>query len=192
MTNKEKYKQAFSNVHISDDFSLEVNKMETTSKKIKLNKLVASVAACVLIVGSATVAYAADVGGIQRTLQLWFQGEQTDVTVEFNGNGNYEMDYVDEEGNEKHQGGGGIAFDSDGNERPLTEKELIEKMNLPDVGYKDDGTVWVYWYNQKINITDKFEDDVCYVKLVNGDETLYMTVKYENGYSTSHRKFLAP
>lgn len=192
MTNKEKYKQAFSNVHISDDFSLEVNKMETTSKKIKLNKLVASVAACVLIISSATVTYAADVGGIQRTLQLWFQGEQTDVTVEFNGNGNYEMDYVDEEGNEKHQGGGGIAFDSDGNERPLTEKELIEKMNLPDVGYKDDGTVWVYWYNQKINITDKFEDDVCYVKLVNGDEILYMTVKYQNGYSTSPREFLAP
>lgn len=192
MTNKEKYKEAFSAVHISDEFSLEVNKMAITSKKIKLNKLVAAVAACVLIVGSATAAYATDFGGIQRTLQLWFQGEQTDVTVEFDGNGNYEMDYVDEEGNENHQGGGGVALDNDGNERPLTEKELMEKINLPDVEYKDDGTAWVYWYNKKINITDKFENDVCYVKLVNGDETLYMTVKYQNGYSTSHRKFLAP
>lgn len=192
MTNNEKYKQAFSAIHISDDFSLEVNKMATTSKKMKLNRLVASVAAFVLIVGSATVAYAADVGGIQRTIQLWLHGEQTNVTIQFDGSGNYEMDYVDEEGNNQHRGGGGIAYDIFGNERPLTEEELMEEMNSPEVCYLDDGSVWVYWYNQKIDITDKFEDSVCYIKLVNGDETLYMTAKYQDGWSTSHRKFLAP
>ena len=192
MTNHEKYKQAFSAIHISDDFSLEVNKMATTSKKMKLNKLVAGVAACVLIVGSSATAYAADIGGIQRILQLWFQGEQTNVTVEFDGNGNYEMDYVDGEGNNRHQGGGGVSYDGNGKERPLTEEELLEVMNSPEVCYLDDGSVWVYWYNQKIDITDKFEDGVCYIKLVNGDETLYMTVQYQDGWSTSSRKFLAP
>ena len=156
MTNREKYKQAFSAIHISDDFSLEVKEMITTSKKRKLNKLVACVAACVLIVGSATAAYAVDVGGIQRTIQLWFQGEQTDATIEFDGNGNYEMDYVDEDGNTQHRGGGGVAYDIFGNERPLTEAELMEKMNSPEVYYHDD-SVWVYWLNQKIEVTDKFE-----------------------------------
>ena len=33
MTNKEKYKQAFSAIHISDEFSLEVRKMTNTSKR---------------------------------------------------------------------------------------------------------------------------------------------------------------
>ncbi len=191
MTNKEKYKQAFSAIHISADFSLEVNEMATTRKKMKLNKLWAGVAAFVLFVGSATAVYAADIGGIQQTIQLWLQGEQTDVTIEFDGNGNYEMDYVDAEGNERHQGGGGIAYDKDGNERPLTEEELLGKMNSPEVEYKDDGTAWVYWYNQKIDITDKFEDGVCYIELVNDNEILYMTIT-EGGYSASPNGFLAP
>lgn len=191
MTNKEKYKQAFSAIHISDDFSLEVNKMGTTGKNRKLNRLAVSIAVCVLIIGSAAIAYAADVGGVQRIIQLWRNGEQTDVTIEFDGNGNYEMNYVDENGNEKHQGGGGVAIDFWGNERPLTQEELMEEMNSPEVNNKDDGTVWVYWYDQKVEITDKFEDGVCYVKLVNGKETLYLTVT-ENGYSASPNKFLRP
>ena len=36
MTNHEKYKQAFSAIHASDDFSLEVENMKNASKKIKL------------------------------------------------------------------------------------------------------------------------------------------------------------
>ncbi len=191
MTNKEKYKQAFSAVHISDDFSLEVNEMANTSKKRKLNKWVASAAACIIIVSSVTTVYANDIGGIQSTIQLWLQGEQTDVTIEFDGNGNYEMNYVDAEGNDRYQGGGGVAYDGFGNERPLTEEELMEEMNSPEVEFKDDGSVWIYWYDQTIDITDKFEDDVCYVKLVNEDEILYVTVT-EDGYSASSDKFVAP
>ena len=192
MTKKEKYKQAFSAMHISDDFSLEVNKMEAKSKKMKSNKLVACVAACVLLIGSATAAYATDVGGIQRTLQLWIQGDQTEVTIAFDGNGSYSMDYTDSEGNIRHQGGGGVSIAPDGTETPLTEEELIERLTAPDVRYEDDGTVCVYWFGQKVDITDKFENNVCYVKLMNGDDILYMTVKYQNGYSTSPNKYTNP
>ena len=192
MNNHEKYKQAFSAIHISNNFSLEVNNMANTSKKIKRYRLVASVAAFVLIIGSATAVYAADIGGIQRRLQLWRYGEQTDVTIQFDGNGNYEMNYIDKEGNSQCQEGGGIAFDFWGNERPLTEEELIEEMNSPEVCYLEDGTVLVYWYNQEVEITDLFEDEVCYIKLVNGNETLYVTVKYQDGWNSSYRKFIAP
>ncbi|MDO4539609.1 MAG: hypothetical protein Q4B48_00715 [Syntrophomonadaceae bacterium] len=192
MTNKEKYKQAFSAMHISDDFSLEVNKMATTSKKMKLNKLAAWVAACVLMVGSATAAYAADVGGIQRTIQLWIHGDQTKAIIEFDGNGSYSMAYTDSEGNIRHQGGGGVSFAPDGTEIPATEEELMEQLTAPDVRYEDNGTVCVYWFDQKLDITDKFENNVCYVKLVNGNDILYMTVKYQNGYATSPNKYLHP
>jgi len=192
MTNKEKYKQAFSTMYISDEFSLEVKKMTNTSNKQKLNRLVASIAVCVLIVSSATIAYATDFYGIQRTLQLWIHGDQTNVTIRFDGNGNYNMAYIDGEGDHKHQSGGGVAIEDDGTEKPLTEDELLELITAPDVQYEDNGTVWVYWFDQKIDITDKFENNVCYIELVNGEETLYMTVKYQNGYSTAPDKYLMP
>lgn len=191
MNNKEKYKQAFSTLHTSNDFSLEVDKMKRTGKK--LNKLVAGIAVfCLLLIGSTTVVYANDIGGIQRTIQLWIHGEQTDATIEFDGNGGYQMNFTDDEGNSKQTGGGGVAFDNNGNEIPLTEEELMEQITAPEVNYKDDGSVWVYWFDQKVDITDKFEDDICYVKLVNGDKTLYMTIKYKNGYSSSPKKYISP
>ena len=66
----------------------------------------------------------------------------------------------------------------------------MEELNAPDVEYFDDGSVWVYYKNQQIEITDKFDkDNVCYVKIENGDETIYMTIKYQNGYSTSTDKY---
>ena len=63
---------------------------------------------------------------------------------------------------------------------------------LPEVEYEDDGTVWVYWFDQKVDITDKFKDDVCFVKLIKGEETMYVTVKYENGYAIDYHKFPEP
>lgn len=192
MTNKEKYKQAFSAIHASDDFSLEVEKMERTNKQYKIKTMIASVAACVMIVGSATAAYAADVGGIQRTIQLWLHGDQTEATIQFDGNGSYSMDYTDSEGNAKHQGGGGVAIAPDGTETPASEQELMGQLTAPNVEYKDDGSVWIYWFDQKVDITDKFENGVCYVKLESDKGTLYMTVKYQNGYATNPHKYLGP
>lgn len=192
MTNREKYKQAFSAIHTSDDFSLEVEKMERTNKKHKFKTMIASAAACVMIVGSATAAYAADVGGIQRIIQLWIHGDQTEATIQFDGKGSYSMDYTDDEGTVKHQGGGGVAIAPDGTETPVSEEELMELLTAPDVEYGEDGSVWIYWLDQKVDITDKFENGVCYVKLENDGENLYMTVKYQNGYATSPHRYLSP
>ena len=166
--------------------------MAKTSKKQKFNHIVAAVAACVLLVGSSTVVYAADLGGIQRTIQLWIHGDQTEVTIDFNADGSYKMEYFDSEGSAIQQGGGGVAFNDDGSERPLTEEELLDHLDAPDVRYEDDGSVWIYYFDQKIDITDKFDDNVCYVQVSNGEETLYMTIKYQNGWASSPNKYLSP
>jgi hypothetical protein len=192
MTNKERYKQAFSAIHATDDFSLEVEKMEMINKQRKFKKMIASAAVCAAIVGSTTAAYAADIGGIQRTLQLWMHGDQTAATIQFDGNGSYSMDYTDDEGNVNHQSGGGVSFAEDGTTIPQTEEEILAHLQLPDVIYEDDGSVWVYWFEQKIDITDKFENEFCYVKLESSEETLYMTIKYQDGHSTSPHKYLSP
>lgn len=166
--------------------------MTNTRKNRKFNQMVAGIAACVLLVGGSATAYASDFGGIQRTIQLWIHGDQTKVTIDYNIDGSYGMEYSDSEGNAVHQGGGGVALEADGSERPLTEKELMEHLNSPEVVYEDDGSVWIYYFDQKIDITDKFDDEVCYAKVSNGEETLYMTIKYQDGWSTSPNKYLSP
>lgn len=137
MTNKERYKQAFSVLHTSDQFSVEVENMSRLNKKHNMKVAVAALTGCILLAG-----------------------------------------------------GTGIAYEADGTERPLTGEELLEEANSPDVEYNDDGTVWLYYKNQKIEITDKFKDDVCYVKVQDGDEILYVTVKYQNGLAYSNEKYV--
>lgn len=193
MTNKEKYKQAFSVLHTSDISEGEVKYMAKLKKQQKMKLVAAAIAVCVIVGGTGT-AYAENVGGIQRTIQLWMHGDQTSATFNFNtDDGSYNLEYQDANGETVSQGGGGVALGPDGSERPLTKEEIMEELNAPDVEYLDDGSVWVYYKNQKIEITDKFDkDNVCYVKIENGDETIYMTVKYQDGYGTSPDKYPDP
>lgn len=190
MTNKEKYQRAFSVLHASDEFRMEVNTMKQKTRKA-MPRLVAVCAAVILVIGMSAVAYAADVGGIQRTIQIWLHGEQTDAILEIQ-NGEYSLGYEDSEGNTHEIHGGGVAFDDNGQERPLTDEEIMEHLNGPEVDYKEDGSVWVYYMDQALEVTDLFEDGVCYVQLKDSDGSLYMTIKYNRGHATSPHKYLSP
>ena len=191
MTNKERYQRAFSALHASGGHAMEVNAMKHAGK-IRFGKLAAVCAVLVLALGLASIAYAADIGGIQRSIQLWIHGDQTDAILEIE-SGHYSLTYEDADGTVRHRSGGGVAFGPDGRERPLTEDEILQELNSPEVIYEEDGTVWVYYFDQKIEITDKFDDrGVCYVQLKNGDGVLYMTVKDQSGYSTSPHSYPSP
>lgn len=192
MTNKEKYKQAFSGLQTSGLSEMEVKKMAVLKRK-QVTKIVAAAAAvCVLMIGGTGTAYAMNIGGIQRTIQLWWNGDQTDATLELTPDGEYNV-YIAEDTENPVMGGGGVAMDNDGTERPLTEEEIMGQLNSPEVEYEEDGTVWVYYRNQKIEITDKFDEDgVCYVKLVDGDDVSYLTVKYDTGFSWAKDKYISP
>ena len=194
MTNKEKYKQAFSVLQTSGDFSMEVEKMAMRQKHHKVKTIAAAVAACIVLVGGAGTAYAANLGGIQRTIQLWINGDQTNATLEINNDGNsstYTIKIPDENGNSTEITGGGVAMDGDGVERPLTEDEIMEQINQPDVEYEDDGSGWLYYKDRKLDITDRFEDGICYVKLTDGKDVKYLTIKYNDGYAMSDSKYVS-
>ena len=92
MTNKEKYKMAFSALQPSERLSWEAERMMRLQKQKKMKLAAAIVSGCILVGGTGT-AYAANVGGIQRTVQTWIHGDQTSATLEISGDGSYQMNY---------------------------------------------------------------------------------------------------
>lgn len=193
MNNKEKYKRAFSAVCTSTDYCKGVFEMnKTRTKRFHMSKIAVACLALCLVLGATGVCYAADVGGIQQQLQIWIRGNLTDAVIEFNGEGSYRMEYEDADGNSASRGGGGAAFDIFGRERPLSEEDLMAHLNAPDVQYGEDGTVTLYYYSQATDITDLFDDGVCYIKLIHDDEELYVTIKYQNGYAYSPSHYINP
>lgn len=166
--------------------------MVKIQKKHKFQIAAAILAACILVGGSGTV-YAANVGGIQRTIQLWIHGDQTDATLNVNEDGSYTLNYSDKDGKKQNRAEAELHLMQTETSDLLPKDEIMDELNMPDVEYEDDGSVWVYYENQKLEITDKFDkNNVCYVKIKGKDKTLYLTVKYQNGYCSSEDKYVSP
>ena len=98
MTNRDKYKKAFSVLQTSQSSLMEVEKMARLQKRTKIKTAAAVIAGCIILGGTGT-AYAANVGGIQRTIQLWIHGDQTTATFDVSDDGTYTMEYYDENRN---------------------------------------------------------------------------------------------
>lgn len=195
MIDKQQYQRTFGVLHASGDFLKEDFTMKP-SKPFSVRRALSLCAAMILAFCMATVCYAADVGGIRRTIQIWIHGDQTTAVMDIQ-NGEYTLSYEDADGTPHEQSGGGIAYNPDGSERPLTDEELIEHVmenaRMPEIEYRKDGTVWVYYMDQVMEITDKFNSDgICFLQLKDGADTLYLTVEYQKGYATSPMGFVQP
>ena len=159
------------------------------NKKINSRRIIVLVLAACLIFTLAVTAYAADIGGIQRIIQIWLHGELTTAVLEIQ-DGHYiamdEEDFV-------IMAGGGVVIEPDGSERPVTEEEILDHLDQPDLVYKEDGTVWVSYHGQKIEVTDKFDENgICYLELRDGDTVLYATIKKDGGMATSPVAYVQP
>lgn len=201
MTDREKYKKTFSALQPERDYLEKINNTGVIKmnerRRVSAPKLLA---ACIIIIAviaaMSAAAYAADLGGIQRKIQIWTRGELTDVELNITTDGQYTVSYTDENGETRKSEGGGVAYDLFGRERPLTEEEIIENLNDPQLMQEDDGRVMLYCRDQKLDITDEFEDGVCHVKLTVDGKPLYVTVSRDGdtGYSmsTSPRSYKKP
>ncbi len=202
MTNRERYKRAFQALRVPENTYLEaVNMNDRKERFIFSRRAAATVLIAALLVGSLTAAYAADLGGFRRMVTLWVHGQPTDARVEFydadaqadvdgaeSDDGDesgtmaqpdYVVTWTDENGEERQMMGGGVALEPGGVERPLTMDEYlehIESVAAEQVEVTEKGRVMLYWYDQAVDITDRFEDGVCRLTLSHGDETLYFTV----------------
>lgn len=151
-------------------------------KKHKKNIAVAAAIACAVIIGGSGTVYAADIGGIQEKLSIWLYGKQTEVEVNENENGGYTFTYDRGNGAEGMSVFSGVSFDTDGSETWLTADKLAEQINNSATVEKDaDGKVWVYYYDQKQDITDMFaKNDVCQITMTHEGKTVHLTIT-ENG-----------
>lgn len=188
MTERDKYKRAFSSIHLPDDFAIDLHKNHK-EKKIRLQRAItAACVAAALFVGT-TAAYAANLNGIQRTIQIWLHGDQTSAVIKLdNDDGITHYTVRDKEGNEIH--GGGVTIENDGSEKSSSEAEILEHLNEPDMEIIK-GRTYIFYKNQTIDITDLFnKDGVCYVILKNGKTKLYVTAVKGQGFSSDTKRFI--
>ena len=181
MTERERYQRMFSVIRPSADFSLEVTEMKTGRKTAKV--LVALCTALALIIGSVTVAYAADLSGFRQMVQVWIKGERQDVEIEQVAEGHFQ--WTDENGDT--QRGGGVIQQDNGDVLPLTIDQWAQQMS--DMGFAEkaeDGTVWFYYKDYKEDITEQVANDgIAKIQLEEDGKPLYITVKdnHSGGYA---------
>lgn len=186
MTNKEKYKEAFSVLHASDQISLEVEEMQKNKRNSHRKQVIAACACAAIAAGSVT-AYAADFGGIQTRIRGWIHGEQRVVDVAGDEEGNYTFSWT-EDGTAQEVSGGGVSMDASGEETALSAEEVLDAMST-GVETDEDGTIWLYFQSHKVDITEYLSGSSKSCKLAikdNGTMT-YFDIKSNgsSGYSLS-------
>ncbi|MCD8382716.1 MAG: hypothetical protein LUC30_07370 [Clostridiales bacterium] len=195
MTNREKYKQAFSVLHADGDVRLEKEPKETGRKdKTVLWQRVAAACACAaLIFGGAGTAYATDLGGVRTALTAWISGRQVEVEVADGEDGVYTFTYEAEDGTEQVFGGEGVVMDENGNETPASPEEILDGMGI-GIEEAEDGSVWLYYYDRAVEITEYLTDDedVCRVALEANGETVYFDIRYNGDMGYELQSALEP
>lgn len=180
MTNHERYKQAFSALHASDDISLEGKPMKKAHVKFCMKPVFAVCLCALLVIGGASAAYAADLGGIQETIRVWLRGKQVEAEVTYDphasGAEGYAFTVSKEDGSTDTFGAGGVAIEGDGRERPLTPEEVADGF-ATQVETDENGRVWLYHYDKAFDITDLMENGACKVSLEEEGKTLYFDIE---------------
>lgn len=190
MTNKEKYKQAFSALHASEFISLEENTMKKTNMKFHMKPVLAACLCAAMLIGGSTVAYAADVGGIQEKIHVWINGKEADVNVVLLGGRAYEYHY-EEDGESRVTAGGGIAMGRDGSKRKLSPSEAAAQFSS-DVIKKDDGSVWLYDYDKSYDITKYMGSGACKVAIEQDGEKVYFDIEDNHGGNYAFSRAIDP
>ena len=195
MTNHERYRRAAGLIRPSR----EMNTKHYVEEKMMKNKrsfrpLATVCATLVLVLALGVGAYAANVGGLRSSVNVWLHGDVTEVSIEQVGEGQYEITYPD--GSVRSTGG---MADENGQMRGVTMDEVIEEIRTAaEVDEDEDGRIWLYLRDHKIDITDQIAEngDWAQVKVKDGLLADYITVVwYGDGgcsVSTGHFGFDSP
>ena len=199
MSNKERYKKATSFITPSADFTQKVlqeaGSMKGNENIKKMNtrrqwrkSLLSIAAALVLIFCLTAVSYAADIGGFKTTVNSWLYGETTQVQIEQVGEYEYKLTYPD--GSTRSTGG--VAFDANGKERPLTPEEVLDEINNSvEIEENEEGRIILYYHDHVEDITDMIDENgIVKIMFEDGALPTYFTIRWEGGgYSLAQGHF---
>lgn len=171
MTEHEKYKRMFSVIKPSTNINLEDIKMNV-DKKSRTGLIITCVA--LAFAGATSVVYATNFAGIQEKIEVWFRGEKKEVEVEQLEPGHFKWSSEDGHSGE----GGGVAYDTDGNPRPITAEEYKSELESPEVYVDEDGITWLCYKDQKVDISEQIanNDGIAKVEIEDEGRTAYITV----------------
>ena len=173
MMNRDRIKRAFDALQPSHEFYAE----EIMNSRRKNYRTLIAVCAAAVVLAFAATAYAADLGGVRRIITVWFRGEAQSVAMEMVEPGHYEL--RDSSGKLVGEGGS-VAFEDDGSERPLTMDELQENLQFSAEAVRDEnGRVWIYFQDQKVDITDRFEGNTARIQLRDGGNSVSLVIRDE-------------
>ncbi len=192
MTNKEWYRRAFSTLHASEPILLEGTNMEKTNRHFKMRPALAAGLAAALIVGCMGAAYAADLGGIQETVRMWFGGQSVEAQVEDHSTqdvGAYTFTVPGPDGQSVTRSVGGTAIAPDGARRPMSAQELAEDF-ATEVVETEDGAVWLYDHDKSYDITGHLADGQTRLTLEADGHTVYYDFDLEDGEILSYTRLL--
>ena len=178
MTNKEKYKQAFSVLHMSKEIPFNVISTFVPSKKIRLTPALIACLCVTLLLGSMTAAYAADIGGIRSIVYAWIHGTKTEVEIKTGTDGGYDFIYQ-EDGTIHRNRGGGIGVSDDGREEGLSADDVIQGIAV-QLDKKGDGSIFLYYHNRAIDVTDYLIDNACKIYIIEGNQNIYFDIEMDD------------
>lgn len=178
MSNRERYKRAFQALHAPNHTMEETMKMKKSMFYSVPRAALVAAMVCILLMGLFSVACAADIGGLRQVVNLWIHGKSTEAAVTQGEDNGFTVTWEDEDGEVHEMGGGGVAIEDDGTERPVTMEEYLDQLlNSANVEQDARGRVMLYYYDQAVDITDAFDDaDNCRIALAHDGKTAYITI----------------
>lgn len=190
MTNKERYKKAYENIRPHDDFKVDLEKTPVISIATPKNVLAVMMAG-VLLFGGAGSAYAKDFCGIRSKLETIIRGGyKVQATIEVND----DQTYTVHAGTESYTGV--VSGEKMSKEDIL--QDVIAELEDPQM-VVENGRAIIWWKDQEDDVTDKFEDGICYHEMTSNGETIQVTIlavdneEYPYYYSVSRTgKFVDP
>lgn len=195
MKEMERYQRAVSALHPDPAFRISLeNSRKVPVRMRRTLRLRAGLAALCWILALVLFgagAYAADIGGIQRKIQILQEGELTDAVLTVSAaDGTYA---VTDPAGKVFERGGGVAIEEDGKKRPLTSSELQEDLSDRVTTEVTDGHYYLLWRSQTFDLTKAFAGrDVVYLTLQDGTDTLYVTALSDGAVASSPNRYLLP
>ena len=195
MTEQERYKRAVSALHPDPAFRVVLQKQGRTPARVRASLRFHAGLAAILWILALSLAgagvYAADIGGIQRKIQILQHGELTNAVLTVSEtDGTYQ---VTDPSGKVLQSGGGVSIGADGTERPLSREELLSDLADQVTNEVENGHYYLCWRSQLLDLTGAFDESgVCYVTVTDGTDTLYVTALISGALATSPYRYLIP